>query len=97
MCRQSKFARVAASLMKCKSLQNSARQQNTLGCQRGMPFFPSENQNLSRRWKYILQRGSKAAQHPICRQKVLPEKISIQILLLFKLVQASKVDKMNDG
>jgi len=39
----------------------------------------------------------KAAQHPICRQKVLPEKISIQILLLFKLVQASKVDKMNDG
>jgi len=56
-------------------------------------FFPSENQN---RWKYILQRGSKA-QHPICRQKVLPEKISIQILLLFKLVQASKVDKMNDG
>ena len=25
------------------------------------------------------------------------KKISIQILLLFKLVQASKVDKMNDG
>jgi len=39
----------------------------------------------------------KRAQHPICRQKVLPEKISIQILLLFKLVQASKVDVMNDG
>jgi hypothetical protein len=32
------FAGVAASVMKCKSLQNSARQQNTLGCQRGMLF-----------------------------------------------------------
>jgi hypothetical protein len=60
-------------------------------------FFPIGKSKSWQRWKYILQRGSKAAQHPICRQKVLPEKISIQILLLFKLVQASKVDKMNDG
>jgi hypothetical protein len=41
------FVGVAASVMKCKSLQNSACQQNTLGCQQEI-LFSSENQNL---WK----------------------------------------------
>jgi len=52
---------------------------------------------VQKRFKSGSKAVQKRAQHPICRQKVLPEKISIQILLLFKLVQASKVDKMNDG
>jgi len=57
--------------------------------------FSSPNLNLWRK-KHILPALQK---QPSIRSASgsSSEKISIQILLLFKLVQASKVDKMNDG
>lgn len=80
------FLKLQFFLMKCKSLQNSASQQNTLGCQRGMIFPDRKIKTLA---EIYIQK------HPICRQKFYLKRF--QILLLFKLVQASKVDKMNDG
>ena len=66
------FLKLQFFLMKCKSLQNSASQQNTLGCQRGMIFSRSENENLSRN---IYSKASDLS------SKVLPEKISNSIAI----------------
>jgi len=78
-------------LMTWEIILNLPPPQNTLCCQ------PRGNTvSLQNPWKHIFQSRLGIRSARWTSQKVLPERyVLIQILLQFKLVQASNVDKMN--